>query len=141
MILTILIPFAAYVMAEHVGCSGILAAVSAGMVMNIQSLRDSIPSVVRVRMTSTWTMIEFVFNGMVFILLGLQFPHIIGQALIEAHHDGNAQVGLRSAMCSRRLLRCMLCVSSGCIRCAGSRHAERRSRASTAPRPAFARSR
>jgi monovalent cation/hydrogen antiporter len=93
-VLTILIPFAAYVVAEHVGCSGILAAVSAGMMMNIQSLRDSIPSAVRVRMTSTWTMIEFVFNGMVFILLGLQFPHIIGQALIEAHHDGNAQVGL-----------------------------------------------
>jgi monovalent cation/hydrogen antiporter len=93
-VLTILIPFAAYVVAERVGCSGILAAVSAGMMMNIQSLRDSIPSAVRVRMTSTWTMIEFVFNGMVFILLGLQFPHIIGQALIEAHHDGNAQVGL-----------------------------------------------
>jgi CPA1 family monovalent cation:H+ antiporter len=93
-ILTILIPFASYVMAEHVGCSGILAAVSAGMVMNIQSLREGIPSAVRVRMTSTWTMIEFVFNGMVFILLGLQFPHILGQALIEAHHDSDAQVGL-----------------------------------------------
>ncbi|KND54813.1 NhaP-type Na+/H+ and K+/H+ antiporter [Candidatus Paraburkholderia kirkii] len=93
-ILTILIPFAAYVVAEHTSCSGILAAVSAGMMMNIQSLRDSIPSAVRVRMTSTWTMIEFVFNGMVFILLGLQFPHIIGQALVEAHYDGNARVGL-----------------------------------------------
>lgn len=93
-ILTILIPFAAYVVAERAGCSGILAAVSAGMVMNIQSLRPSIPSAVRVRMTSTWTMIEFVFNGMVFILLGLQFPHILGRALIEAHRDGNAQVGL-----------------------------------------------
>ncbi|SAL13446.1 Na+:H+ antiporter [Caballeronia cordobensis] len=93
-ILTILIPFASYVMAEHLGCSGILAAVSAGMMMNIQSLRDSIPSAVRVRMTSTWTMIEFVFNGMVFILLGLQFPHILGQAVIEAHHDSDAQVGV-----------------------------------------------
>jgi monovalent cation/hydrogen antiporter len=35
-----------------------------------------------------------VFNGMVFILLGLQFPHILGRALIEAHHDSDAQVGL-----------------------------------------------
>ncbi|MFM0048712.1 Na+/H+ antiporter [Caballeronia grimmiae] len=93
-ILTVLIPFAAYVIAERAGCSGILAAVSAGMMMNIQSLRASIPSAVRVRMTSTWTMIEFVFNGMVFLLLGLQLPHIIGQALVEAHHDGNARVGL-----------------------------------------------
>jgi CPA1 family monovalent cation:H+ antiporter len=93
-VLTLLIPFAAYLIAEHFGCSGILAAVSAGMVMNLQSLREGIPTVVRMRMTSTWTMIEFVFNGMVFILLGLQFPHILGQALIEAHHDGNEQVGL-----------------------------------------------
>ena len=93
-VLTLLIPFAAYAIAEHFGCSGILAAVSAGMVMNIQSLREGIPTVVRIRMTSTWTMIEFVFNGMVFILLGLQFPHIIGRALIEAHRDGNQQVGL-----------------------------------------------
>jgi monovalent cation/hydrogen antiporter len=93
-VLTILIPFAAYVVAERVGCSGILAAVSGGMMMNIQSLRDGIPSAARVRMANTWTMIEFVFNGMVFILLGLQFPHILGQALIEAHHDGSRQVGL-----------------------------------------------
>ncbi|KND59143.1 NhaP-type Na+/H+ and K+/H+ antiporter [Candidatus Burkholderia verschuerenii] len=93
-VLTILIPFAAYVVAERVGCSGILAAVSGGMMMNIQSLRDGIPSVARVRMANTWTMIEFVFNGMVFILLGLQLPHIIGQALVEAHHDGSRKVGL-----------------------------------------------
>jgi CPA1 family monovalent cation:H+ antiporter len=93
-ILTLLIPFAAYLFAEHFGCSGILAAVSAGMVMNYQSLREGIPTTSRIRMSSTWSMIEFVFNGMVFILLGLQFPHILGRALIEAHHDSNAQVGL-----------------------------------------------
>ena len=93
-ILTLLIPFAAYLIAERFGCSGILAAVSAGMMMNFQSLREGIPTAARIRMTSTWTMIEFVFNGMVFILLGLQFPHIIGRALIEVHHDGLQQVGL-----------------------------------------------
>ncbi|CAH2789785.1 MAG: Uncharacterized Na(+)/H(+) exchanger YjcE [uncultured Caballeronia sp.] len=93
-VLTLLIPFAAYLIAERFGCSGILAAVSAGMMMNFQSLREGIPTAARIRMTSTWTMIEFVFNGMVFILLGLQFPHIIGRALIEAHHDGLHQVGL-----------------------------------------------
>ncbi|MDB5837971.1 MAG: sodium:proton antiporter, partial [Caballeronia sp.] len=93
-VLTLLIPFAAYLIAERFGCSGILAAVSAGMMMNFQSLREGIPTAARIRMTSTWTMIEFVFNGMVFILLGLQFPHILGRALIEAHHDSLQQVGL-----------------------------------------------
>ena len=38
-------------------------------------------------------MIEFVFNGMVFILLGLQFPHILGRALLDAHETSDAQVG------------------------------------------------
>ena len=93
-VLTLLIPFAAYSIAERFGCSGILAAVSAGMVMNFQSLREGIPTASRMRMTSTWAMIEFVFNGMVFILLGLQFPHIIGRAFIEAHHDSPRQVGV-----------------------------------------------
>lgn len=93
-VLTLLIPFAAYSIAERFGCSGILAAVSAGMVMNFQSLREGIPTASRMRMTSTWAMIEFVFNGMVFILLGLQFPHIIGRALMQAHHDSPRQVGM-----------------------------------------------
>jgi monovalent cation/hydrogen antiporter len=93
-VLTMLIPFAAYLFAEHFGCSGILAAVAAGMVMNYTSLSEGTTTVARMRMNSTWLMIEFVFNGMVFILLGLQFPHILGRALIEAHHDSDAQVGL-----------------------------------------------
>jgi CPA1 family monovalent cation:H+ antiporter len=37
-------------------------------------------------------MVEFVFNGMVFILLGLQFPHIIGRALLDAHETGIGNV-------------------------------------------------
>jgi NhaP-type Na+/H+ and K+/H+ antiporters len=37
-------------------------------------------------------MIEFVFNGMVFILLGLQFPHILGRALLDAHETSDVEV-------------------------------------------------
>ncbi|MGR8025048.1 hypothetical protein ACU7M0_36640, partial [Burkholderia cenocepacia] len=35
----------------------------------------------------------FVFNGMVFIMLGLQLPHIIVRALVYAHHTSDAMVG------------------------------------------------
>jgi CPA1 family monovalent cation:H+ antiporter len=93
-VLTLLIPFAAYFVAERVGSSGILAAVAAGMVMHNTSLRENIPTAIRVRMNSTWSMVEFVFNGMVFILLGFQLPHILGRTLISAYHDGAARVGL-----------------------------------------------
>ncbi|HXZ07932.1 MAG TPA: Na+/H+ antiporter [Paraburkholderia sp.] len=90
-VMTLLIPFAAYLFAEHVGCSGVLAAVAAGMAMNYASIAESGPVATRVRAASTWTMIEFVFNGMVFILLGLQFPHILVDALLDAHHTSDAQ--------------------------------------------------
>ena len=91
-VMTLLIPFAAYLFAEHFGWSGILAAVSAGMMMNYTSIAHAGPVAERVRANSTWAMIEFVFNGMVFILLGLQFPHILGRALIDAHETSNEQM-------------------------------------------------
>ncbi len=91
-VMTLLIPFAAYLIAEHFGWSGVLAAVAAGMMMNYASIAHAGPVASRVRAASTWTMIEFVFNGMVFILLGLQFPHVLGEALLDAHHASDAQV-------------------------------------------------
>jgi CPA1 family monovalent cation:H+ antiporter len=93
-VMTLLIPFAAYLFAEHFGWSGILAAVAAGMMMNYTDIANLGPVASRVRANSTWTMIEFVFNGMVFILLGLQFPHILGRALINAHETSNEQMVL-----------------------------------------------
>ncbi|MEM5438089.1 Na+/H+ antiporter [Paraburkholderia diazotrophica] len=84
-VMTMLIPFAAYLFAEHFDFSGILAAVAAGMTMNYSTFASRSPASARVRASVTWTMIEFIFNGMVFILLGLQLPHIIGRALLDAH--------------------------------------------------------
>jgi CPA1 family monovalent cation:H+ antiporter len=93
-VMTLLIPFAAYLIAERFELSGILAAVAAGMMMNYATIANAVPVSSRVRADSTWTMIEFVFNGMVFILLGLQFPHIFGRALLDAHETSDAQVWL-----------------------------------------------
>ncbi|HEY1608456.1 MAG TPA: Na+/H+ antiporter [Paraburkholderia sp.] len=93
-VLTLLIPFASYLLAERFGCSGILAAVAAGMAMNYTNVALAGPVSSRMRAASTWTMVEFVFNGMVFTLLGLQFPHILGKALLDAHHASNTQMAL-----------------------------------------------
>ncbi|WP_133649910.1 Na+/H+ antiporter [Paraburkholderia flava] len=91
-VMTLLIPFAAYLFAEHLGCSGILAAVAAGMTMNYTRIVVSSPVATRMRLASTWVMVGFVFNGIVFLLLGLQFPHVLGRALLDAHQTSNAQV-------------------------------------------------
>ncbi len=93
-VLTLLIPFASYLFAEHFECSGVLAAVAAGMMMNYTAFAHQGPVSARVRAAGTWTMIEFIFNGMVFTLLGLQFPGILGKALLDAHHTSNTQMAL-----------------------------------------------
>ncbi|KVX41600.1 sodium:proton antiporter [Burkholderia ubonensis] len=92
-VMTLLVPFAAYLIAEHLDLSGVLAAVAAGMMMNYTSFSRKSTVASRVRAESTWAMIEFVFNGVVFIMLGLQLPHIIGRALVDAHHTSDALVG------------------------------------------------
>lgn len=79
-LLMLLLPFAAYVAAEHLGLSGILSAVAAGM---MQSRLDLLPRQTGTRLLnrSLWVLLEFTFNGMIFLLLGLQLPDILEAAL------------------------------------------------------------
>jgi len=93
-ILITLLPFAAYLLAEHFGVSGILSAVAAGMAMNFTTDLGGQSIATRMRAASVWAMIEMIFNGFVFILLGLQFPSIIGSALVDAHILHNGQLGV-----------------------------------------------
>ncbi|WP_263141473.1 Na+/H+ antiporter [Pseudomonas sp. RIT-PI-AD] len=75
----LLLPFAAYVAAEHLGVSGILSAVAAGM---MQSRVDLLPRQTATRLLnhSVWAMLEYAFNGLIFLLLGLQLPDIVKAA-------------------------------------------------------------
>lgn len=79
-LLMLLLPFAAYVAAEHLGLSGILSAVAAGM---MQSRLDLLPRQTTTRLLNrgVWAMLEFTFNGLIFLLLGLQLPDILKAAL------------------------------------------------------------
>ena len=83
-LLLVLLPFATYLLAEHVGVSGILAAVAAGVTTNFADLRRSTFVVERMQSEGTWTMLESAFNGAVFLLLGLQLPSIVGATLLGA---------------------------------------------------------
>ncbi len=86
-VLLLLLPFASYLIAEHIGVSGILAAVAAGMTISQSGIIRNAPLAMRLRANSVWAMLEFVFNGMVFILLGLQLPGILKTSLELATHD------------------------------------------------------
>lgn len=86
-VLLFLLPFAVYLIAEHIGFSGILAAVSAGMTVNQSGMIRNAPLNIRLQSDSTWSMLTFVFNGFVFTLLGIQLPSIVTSTYIENRSD------------------------------------------------------
>jgi CPA1 family monovalent cation:H+ antiporter len=73
--ITLLAPFAAYLPAETLGVSGVLAAVVAGLFAS-RALRHS-SSDIRVVATGAWQMVLFLLNGLVFMLIGLQLPSVV----------------------------------------------------------------
>lgn len=79
-LLGVLVPFAAYLFAESVQASGILAAVAAGMTMAHTEQSGQNLAVTRVRGTAVWDMIGFALNGAMFVLVGEQLPEIVGTA-------------------------------------------------------------
>jgi Na+/H+ antiporter len=73
--ITLLAPYAAYLPAEALGVSGVLATVVAGL-FSSQALRRS-SSDTRVVATAAWQMVLFLLNGLVFMLIGLQLPSVV----------------------------------------------------------------
>jgi CPA1 family monovalent cation:H+ antiporter len=79
-LISILIPFGAYLLAEHLHCSGILAAVAAGIAMSYEEQRGKVLAVTRVRRAAVWDTVQFALNGIIFVLLGEQLPGIASGA-------------------------------------------------------------
>src|SRR5438132_5941299 len=73
--ITLLAPYAAYLPAETLGVSGVLATVVAGLFARRALRRSS--SDVRVVGTAAWQMVLFLLNGLVFMLIGLQLPSVV----------------------------------------------------------------
>src|SRR6266542_2957300 len=74
--ITLLAPYAAYLLAEYLGVSGILATVVAGLYGRSAMRHTS--SDTRVVATGAWQMVIFLLNGLVFVLIGLQLPNVLG---------------------------------------------------------------
>jgi len=80
--LSILVPYAAYLAAERVHASGVLAVVACGLFLTRRSARF-FSAAVRIQIWSVWQSLNFVLNGLVFVLIGLQLPTI--RASIRGH--------------------------------------------------------
>jgi monovalent cation/hydrogen antiporter len=73
--ISILTPFAAYLPADQVGVSGVLAVVAAGLYLGWRA-PEIINSRMRLQAGPVWEMIQFLLNGLVFILIGLQLKEV-----------------------------------------------------------------
>jgi CPA1 family monovalent cation:H+ antiporter len=80
-LVSLLIPFGAYELAEHLGGSGILAAVAAGITMSYVELTGRALAGTRVQRAAVWDTVQFALNGIMFVLLGEQLPEILRGAV------------------------------------------------------------
>ena len=86
----IITPSLVYLMAELLQVSGIMAVVAAGITYSFTPKGHSpISARNRIVSSSVWALLNFTLNGLVFLLLGAQFPQII----LNIHSTGLADLG------------------------------------------------
>ena len=74
--MTLLTPYAAYLLADEFHTSGVLSVVTCGIILSRHS-SHLFSSQTRLTAVSLWNVLIFTLNGLVFILIGLQLPNII----------------------------------------------------------------
>ncbi|MEO8127571.1 MAG: Na+/H+ antiporter [Bryobacteraceae bacterium] len=74
--LSVLTPYAAYLAAESIHTSGVLATVTCGLFLGRRSA-SFLSSQVRIEAYAVWNTLVFVLNGIVFVMIGLQLPYIL----------------------------------------------------------------
>lgn len=88
-LLSLLIPFGAYALAEHLHASGILAAVAAGITMSYVELSGGALASTRMQRSAVWNTVQFTLNGIIFVLLGEQLPAIFDGAIRVVQETGH----------------------------------------------------
>ena len=77
-VLSFLTPYCMYYFAERFHFSGVLAVVAGGLLLSHK--RDSMLTYLsRIQGANVWATVGFVFNGLIFMLIGLQLPTIVRQ--------------------------------------------------------------
>jgi CPA1 family monovalent cation:H+ antiporter len=84
-VLSLLTPFLAYLVGEEIRASGVLAVVTAGLLLGFRSPVD-LPARVRLTETATWGALRFAVEGAVFALIGLQLWAIVTAVDASAPH-------------------------------------------------------
>ena len=72
---SLLTPFASYLLADIVGASGVLAVVATGMYA-ARTVPNLVGPETRLRLGETWPVVSFMLESLVFILVGLELPFV-----------------------------------------------------------------
>jgi CPA1 family monovalent cation:H+ antiporter len=73
---TLLTPYVAYVGADEVGASGVLAAVAAGLYAALRA-EEIVSAQTRLELSSFWALFVFLLNAILFLMIGAQLPHVL----------------------------------------------------------------
>ena len=75
--MSILTPYLSYLLADQLcHVSGVLSVVATGLYLGWQA-PEALNSSIRLQAQAFWEMIIYLLNGIVFVLIGLQLPHIL----------------------------------------------------------------
>ncbi|MDP9203106.1 MAG: Na+/H+ antiporter [Gemmatimonadota bacterium] len=72
---SLLTPFASYLLAEHLGASGVLSVVATGMYA-ARTVPKVFDPATRLQIAAMWTIVTFMLESLVFILVGLELPYV-----------------------------------------------------------------
>lgn len=75
-ILSLLVPYIAYLPADSLGLSGVLATLVTGLVLGQQGFATLSPSG-RIQVAEFWKVLVFLLESVLFVLVGLQLPTIV----------------------------------------------------------------
>jgi CPA1 family monovalent cation:H+ antiporter len=80
--LTLLAPYAAWLLAERTHTSGVLACVAGGLYIR-QGFSAAVAPLTRIQGIAVWNVLIFILNGVIFALIGLQLGAIRMGGLVE----------------------------------------------------------
>jgi CPA1 family monovalent cation:H+ antiporter len=76
LVVSLVVPYAAYLAGERAHASGVLAVVTCGIYLSRKSTQFFSPAV-RLQVNGAWDALTFMLNGLVFVLIGLQLPYVL----------------------------------------------------------------
>ena len=93
-LVSLLMPFAAYLAAEQFHFSGILAAAAAGLAMHYGEFSGKPLAATRMQRTAVWDTVHTALTGTIFVLLGAQLPALaLALPEVAANTGGNTTLG------------------------------------------------